>query len=164
MRGAHSSKTSDQRLCHTRAPAASANGLARLSLEDREAGVFCDVRDTVAYGVSSAAFPTFLRARKRALATIEAAYRAHDFGRLAVANGSFGLPTDGFGAPIGLPWVDIWLPAALDSIHVLPSIAVQHIKQADALSSQKFEASCAFTAHPTGIAAFGGATGPSGST
>jgi hypothetical protein len=91
------------RLCEVRAPPASANGTLLAKAD------FCEVRDTIAYAVSASAYPTFLRARETALAALRQASQAPERG-----NASFGLPLDAFGAPLGLPWVDIWLPAALD--------------------------------------------------
>ena len=132
----------ERRVCETAAPIAADDGTAPLMNSSRAAGAICDVRDTVAYGVSAAAFPTFLRARARALATIQSVYQAHDRGRLPLTNSSFGLEVDGYGAPVGLPWIDIWLPAAFRSLHLLPSMAVQHIKQYDAQSSAAFAAKC----------------------
>ncbi len=124
------------------------------SLSERE---FCDVRDTTAYAVSAAAFPTFLQARERALRAAREAFARHlsstspstspnapsasaSFGRLP--NSSFGLPTDRHFSPEGLPWIDLWLPSALDALHVLPSLAVQHVKQHSADSSDKFARAC----------------------
>ena len=53
------------------------------------------------------------------------------------------LPSEAFDGAWGeLPWVDMWLPATLPSIYVLPSIAVQQTKQGDEHSSLKFARGC----------------------
>ena len=129
------------RLCEVAVHAQTLGG-SRLYGLDRS--LFCDVRETVAYAVSATAFPAFLRARQRALVAIQHAAAAQEgTATHHASNGSFGLPTDDFGAPVDLPWIDIWLPAAFDAIHVLPSLTVQQTKQDTLASSQRFALACA---------------------
>ena len=154
-------ETLGERACEMTAPLVRADGPAVLSAEARAAGAICDVRDTVAYAISSAAFPIVERAKAHALRAIGAAYKLHQSGRAPrIINRTFGLAADGFGAAQGIPWIDIWMPAALNALHILPSIAVQQIKQADAESSVSFARTCIWHArrnasalHPSALIA-----------
>ena len=101
-------------------------------------GEYCMVKDTVAFAVHRRAFGAFASARRRALRALNRAVHAE-----TAANGTWGLPTETFDGAWGdLPWFDMWLPATQSSIYVLPSIAVQQIKQGDVQSSVKFAAQC----------------------
>lgn len=55
-------------------------------------------------------------------------------------NDSFGWPIDRFNEAI--PWFDKWLPARFDNLYVLPSIAVQQVRQGDERTSTAFKAAC----------------------
>ena len=102
---------------------------------------FCQVRDTTVYAVSAAAYPTFLRAHERAKAALERLLVRNQSGGAGSARG-MSYARDDFDAPVGIPWFDIWLPATLDAIHILPSLAVQQTKQGTFGTSVRFARHC----------------------
>ena len=107
-------------------------------------GEVCDVRDTVAYAVSKDAFPIFLQARSHALSALANASVAIATAR---RNSTLGVRPDHLGIALVLPWFDVWLPAALDAIHVVPSLAVQQTKQPSFVTSANFAAHCFLERH-----------------
>lgn len=157
------------RQCPAQCKCAGGVGLSRACLVKRTAahGMHhvrsppCDVRDTVGFAVHRRTFPAFRKLRRVALdalaemaARVEAKVVAsggnpatasdpNDFQRRVdqQLNDSFGATRERFNAAI--PWFDKWLPARFDNLYVLPSIAVQQVRQGDERTSSTFRAACA---------------------
>ena len=120
----------------------------------------CDVRDTVGFAVHSRAYPAFRRQRRLALDALvqmaSAAEKEVAAGSSASStsaspeeyqlaldtrlNASFGWAQERF--DVAIPWFDKWLPARFDNLYVVPSIAVQQIRQGDERTSKAFKAAC----------------------
>ena len=108
------------------------------SLHDR-----CDVRDTVGFAASRATFPAFHKLRRTALEAFSEmanAAAASQPSLLQPINASFGWPAGPFNRL--LPWFDKWLPARFDALYILPSIAVQQVRQGDVDTSRQFAKKC----------------------
>ena len=117
----------------------------------RWGGEYCIVKDTVAFAVHQRAYGAFASTRQRALHALQRGVSqcAPACTMANVLNGTMGLPSEAFHSAWGdLPWFDMWLPATQPTIHVVPSIAVQQIKQGDITSSVKFKQQCFTRTHP----------------
>ena len=114
------------------------------------AAPFCNVKDTVAFAVHKRAFPAFRRLRNRALSALRVALRRSR----SAAAGSAG-PSDASLVPLNytlglsdahyetsLPWFDVWMPARLTNVYVLPVLVVQQVRQGDEATSVKFAKDC----------------------
>ncbi|KAL1496841.1 hypothetical protein AB1Y20_014427 [Prymnesium parvum] len=99
----------------------------------------CDVRDTVAFAAHAAAFPAFAAQRERSLAAL-AALAAAANRSAPPANATFGWPQRRFDE--ALPWFDKWLPAAFDTLYIVPSLVVQQVRQVNIHSSVAFARAC----------------------
>lgn len=105
-------------------------------------GEYCVVKDSVAFAVHRRAFGSFANARHRALRALHRAVHSES-GMAASTLNWTSLPAESFDGAWGeLPWFDMWLPATQPSIYVLPSIAVQQVKQGDVSSSVRFARQC----------------------
>ena len=106
----------------------------------------CVVKDTVAFAVHRRAFGAFAQQRRRALRALVA---VADLVNAAGGNVSALDKTWGLGEVEwrdALPWFDVWLPTSFPNIYVLPSVAVQQIKQADAETTIHFSEHCFYRA------------------
>lgn len=116
--------------------AASKVGQKSLSFEQLEAR--CDVRDTVGFAANARTFPAFRKLRRTALHAIQAIASTQVAAQ--PVNSTFGWSSEQFNEQ--LPWFDKWLPARFESLHVLPSIMVQQIRQGEEKTSSAFMAKC----------------------
>ena len=107
----------------------------------------CIVKDAVAFAVHRRAYPVFKRARDIALAALQEAVnitrqRRPGMQRLQPINDTLGLSEELFN--LALPWSDVWLPARLNNLYVLPVIVEQQMKQGEGpQSSRLFRDACA---------------------
>lgn len=133
-----------RRVCETRVPFPSADSSADMlwrnwKYPDRGSWAAkqgfpnggCLVKDTHAFAVHKSTFPVFERMLERAL------------GRLATENSIRNLQREK-GIHALFPFIDIWLPARFDALHILPSIIGQERKAEVVKTSQIFQKQCTF--------------------
>ena len=101
----------------------------------------CLVKDAVAFAVHRRAYHVFKRARRTALAALQEAVDITrqlrpTMHRLEPINDTLGLSQEVY--DLALPWSDVWLPARLDNLYVLPVIVEQQMKQGEGPPSSKY--------------------------